>query len=269
MTFFDAAAIRFGGSNVKMSGDLMSLPCRRSKSIWSRRGVLLAAMAALVLPVLLPGGARTEASGVTATIPDRLLRPFPALSSRIAGLELAKGRFLVASRDLRDPNFAKTVVLLLDYNEMGAMGLVINRPTELSIATALPDVEGLDDRKESVWVGGPVATHQMLMLVRSSDHPEGSDPIFDDVYVSGSRDLLGRLVEAEGDVAKFRIFAGHAGWMPMQLDAEVARGGWEVLPGDADMVFDESPAEVWPDLSERGSVKWALLKSPQEGKPLS
>jgi putative transcriptional regulator len=225
-------------------------------------------MAALVLPVLLPGGARTEASGATATISGQFLRPFPALSSRGAVLELAKGRFLVASRDLRDPNFSKTVVLLLDYNEMGAMGLVINRPTELSIATALPDVEGLDDRKESVWVGGPVATQQMLMLVRSTDHPEGSDPVFDDVYVSGSRDLLGRLVEDGGDVAKFRVFAGHAGWMPMQLDAEVARGGWEVLPGDADMVFDDSPAEVWPDLSERGSVKWALLKPPQEGEPL-
>ncbi|MGB3564873.1 MAG: YqgE/AlgH family protein [Thermoanaerobaculia bacterium] len=219
--------------------------------------------------MVLPGGARTEASGATATIPDQILRPFPALSNRVVGLELAKGRFLVASRDLRDPNFAKTVVLLLDYNEMGATGLVINRPTELSIATALPDVEGLDDRTETVWVGGPVATHQMLMLVRSGDHPEGSESVFDDVYVSGSRDLLGRLVEAGGDVGRFRVFAGHAGWMPMQLDAEVARGGWEVLPGDADMVFDESPAEVWPDLSERGAVKWAFLKAPKEGKPLS
>jgi len=244
----------------------MNRSCRHEDSRRPLKRLLLAATA-LMLPVLLPGLPRSEAADGIGSLPGRLLRPTPALRGRKAGLELAKGRFLVASRDLRDPNFSKTVVLLLDYNEMGAMGLIINRPTELSIATALPDVEGLDDRKESVWVGGPVATHQMLMLVRSSDHPEGSDPIFDDVYVSGSRDLLGRLVEAEGDVAKFRIFAGHAGWMPMQLDAEVARGGWEVLPGDADMVFDESPAEVWPDLSERGSVKWAFLKPPQEGEP--
>jgi putative transcriptional regulator len=219
--------------------------------------------------MLLPGGARIEASGATATIPDQLLRPFPVLASRGAALELAKGRFLVASRDLRDPNFSKTVVLLLDYNEMGALGLIINRPTELSISQALPDVEGLDNRKENVWVGGPVATLDMLMLVRAGDRPEESDAVFDDVYVSGSSELLARLVDSEEGGGTFRIYVGHAGWAPRQLDAEVARGGWEVLPGDADMVFDESPAEVWPDLSERGSVKWALLKSPVEGEPLS
>jgi putative transcriptional regulator len=236
----------------------MSLSCRRRKSTWTRQGALLAAMAALILPLHLLGGALTEASGTT-TIPDRLLQPFPLLSSRGAALELAKGRFLVASRDLRDPNFERTVVLLLDYNEMGAMGLVINRPTELSIAKLLPDVEGLEDRKENIWVGGPVATGQMFMLVQASEPPEGSDPVFDDVYVSGSKDLLGRLAAAGGDGAKFRIYAGHAGWAPRQLDAEVARKGWEILPGDADMVFDDSPAEIWPDLIERGAVKWAGL----------
>ena len=235
----------------------MSLLCRRRKSNWTRQGALLAAMTALILPMLLLGGSPTKASGTTATIPDQLLQAFPALSSRGAALELAKGRFLVASRDLRDPNFERTVVLLLDYNEMGAMGLVINRPTELSIAKVLPDVEGLEDRKEKIWVGGPVATGQMFMLVQASDPPEGSDRVFDDVYVSGSKELLGRLVVAEGDAAKFRIYAGHAGWAPRQLDAEVARRGWEILPGDADMVFDDSPGEIWPDLIERGAVKWA------------
>jgi len=228
----------------------------------------LAALVALVLPVLLPGGARIEASGSTAMIPDQLLRPLPALSSRSAALEPAKGKFLVASRDLRDPNFERTVVLLLDYNEMGALGLIINRPTELSISTALPDVEGLDDREESVWVGGPVATLHMLMLVRAGDRPEEADAVFDDIYVSGSTDLLSRLVDSEESVGSFRIYVGHAGWAPRQLDAEVARGGWEVLPGDADMVFDDSPKEIWPDLIERGAVKWAGLESSTVGWPL-
>ncbi|TNF70672.1 MAG: YqgE/AlgH family protein [Acidobacteria bacterium] len=241
----------------------MNRSCHCDGAQRALKGLMLAAMA-LLLPVLLPVLPTSEAAVRSGSLPDELLRPIPTLRGRNSGLELAKGRFLVASRDLRDPNFSKTVVLLLDYNEMGAMGLVINRPTELSIATALPDVEGLEDRKETVWVGGPVATYQMLMLVQSSDRPEDSDPVFDDVYVSGSRGLLGRLVEAEGEAGRFRIFAGHAGWAPMQLDAEVARGGWEVLPADADMVFDETPAEVWPDLSERGAVKWASLRSPRQ-----
>jgi putative transcriptional regulator len=247
----------------------MSRSCRRSKSLWCRQGLPLAAVVTLMLPVLDPGGGRIEASGANATIPDQLRRPFSALSSPTAGLALAKGRFLVAGRDLRDPNFERTVVLLLDYNEMGAMGLVINRPTELSIAKLLPDVEGLEDRKENVWVGGPVATGQMFMLVQSSEPPEDSEPIFDDVYVSGSKDLLGRLAKAGTNGAKFRIYAGHAGWAPMQLDAEVARRGWEVLPGDAGLVFDESPAEIWPDLIERGAVKWAGFDSSTSGAAIT
>lgn len=245
----------------------MSLQGNREKTGWCRQGALLAALAILLAPMFLPGVSRTEASVTGTTIPDQLLRPFPAHSNRAAGLELAKGRFLVASRDLRDPNFERTVVLLLDHNEQGALGLVINRPTDLNIATALPDVEGLEDRKETVWVGGPVATLNMLMLVRAGDRPEKADAVFDDIYVSGSTELLAQLVDSAENAGSFRIYAGHAGWAPRQLDAEVARGGWEVLPGDADMVFDESPAEIWPDLIERGAVKWAGLESSRTRLP--
>lgn len=224
--------------------------------------VFLAATA-LIMPALLPALPNAGTASAARGFPDELLRPLPRLSGVDAALAPAKGKFLVASRDLRDPNFTRTVVLLLDYDEMGAMGLVINRPTEMSIATALPDVEGLEGRNENVWAGGPVAVHHLLILVRASTRPAGSDEVFDDVYVSGSRDLLGRLVDAEERVETFRIYAGHAGWAPMQLDAEVARGGWEVLPGEADLVFDDTPAEVWPDLVERGAVKWAGLELPE------
>ncbi|MCK4988706.1 MAG: YqgE/AlgH family protein, partial [Desulfobacterales bacterium] len=100
--------------------------------------------------------------------------------------ELAKGKFLVASRRLRDSNFRETVVLLVEYGLDGAIGLVINRPSEVKLATVFPDIKELKARKDTIYVGGPVAVNQMLMLIRSSRVPEESQEITQDVYISSS-----------------------------------------------------------------------------------
>jgi hypothetical protein len=81
--------------------------------------------------------------------------------------ELAKGKFLVASRKLQDPNFKETVVLLIDYGMDGAMGLVINRPSAVKLATVFPDIKELKQRKDTIYVGGPVEVNKMLLLIRS------------------------------------------------------------------------------------------------------
>ena len=85
--------------------------------------------------------------------------------------ELAKGKFLVASRRLGDPNFSETVVLLIEYGPEGAVGLVINRPSNVKLSTVFPDVKELKQRKDTIYVGGPVAVNQMLMLIRSAQAP--------------------------------------------------------------------------------------------------
>ena len=145
----------------------------------------------------------------------------------------AKGRFLIASRDLRDPNFEQTVVLLVDYSADGATGVIVNRPTKTRAAQLLPEVEELEEREDKVWLGGPVATWQMVLLARSSERREGTHLVFDDVIFSGSKDVLKRLIGEEGE---FRIYVGHAGWAPGQLDREIERGGWHILPATVDMV---------------------------------
>lgn len=162
----------------------------------------------------------------------------------------AKGMFLVAGRDLKDPNFARTVVLLVGYGEEGAVGVIVNRPSTARLPDLLPEVEAADELPP-VYLGGPVAPAQMLMLVRSSSQPEEADAVFEDIYVSSSRTLLERLASEGG--ADLRVYAGYAGWAPGQLDWEIERGGWWLIPADAESIFDRDPDDVWPQLIRRTS----------------
>jgi putative transcriptional regulator len=178
--------------------------------------------------------------------------------------ELAKGKFLVASRQLRDPNFKETVVLLIDYGQDGAMGLVINRPSDIKLATIFPDIKELKERKDTIYVGGPVAVNTMLLLVGTPRVPEASQEVTQDVYISSSWKVFERLMKNAAKNEKFRIFAGYAGWAPDQLDFEKSRGDWHVLKADAETVFDKKPAEIWQELILRASVKWVKNEHIQE-----
>jgi putative transcriptional regulator len=175
--------------------------------------------------------------------------------------ELAKGKFLVASRQLQDPNFRETVVLLIEYGQEGAMGLVINRPSAVKLATIFPDIKELKQRKDTVYVGGPVEVNKMLLLIRSPKMPEGADEVTAGVYISSSWKVLEGLVKKKATREdRFRLFAGYAGWAPTQLDFERTRGDWHVLKADAESVFSQKPAELWPALIRRVTVKWVLME---------
>ena len=176
---------------------------------------------------------------------------------------LAKGKFLVASRRLGDPNFAETVVLLIDYNQKGALGVVINRPADEQLSTLLPNVEGLRQRADPIFLGGPVGRNQLLILARSPSQPEESLPVFEDVYTIAGQTVLERLIHDVGANVKFRAYIGYAGWGAGQLDFEMSRGGWHVVPADTATVFDKPPSEIWPDLIRRGEAQWVLRQSPE------
>ncbi|MGD9080084.1 MAG: YqgE/AlgH family protein [Desulfobacterales bacterium] len=174
--------------------------------------------------------------------------------------ELAKGKFLVASRQLQDPNFRETVVLLIEYGLEGAMGLVINRPSAVKLATVFPDIEELKQRKDTIYVGGPVAVNQMLLLIRSSKMPEDATAVVPDVYISSSWKVLEGLIKKTTKDEGFRLFAGYAGWAPSQLDVERTRGDWYVVKADADSIFSQNPSELWQELIRRVTVKWVLME---------
>jgi putative transcriptional regulator len=169
---------------------------------------------------------------------------------------LAKGRFLVANRNLSDANFAETVILLLDYHNRGAMGLIINRPSEVRLAKVWPDMAGLQQRADTVYIGGPVESRRMVMLIRASSALDDAKQVLDGVHVSSSRKLFERLVDQADPAERFRVYAGYAGWAPGQLEREVERGDWHVLPADAETVFDKAPADIWPELIRKGAIRW-------------
>ncbi len=171
-----------------------------------------------------------------------------------------KGMFLVAGRQLQDPNFARSVVLLVDYGEHGAAGVIVNRPTEARLADLLPEIPGAEQMAGRVFLGGPVSPDGVLVLMRADSAPEAARPVFDDVYVSSSREILERLAR---DGGTFRVYAGFAGWAPGQLDWELRQGGWSLWPADVETVFDEQPDEVWRKLERRANSP--LASAPVSG----
>jgi len=162
-------------------------------------------------------------------------------------MEVSKGVFLVASRNLLDPRFRETVVLLTRHSGLGTEGLIINRPTEVPLTEAFPEIPSLEQNTDPVYIGGPVESHRMQLLIRSRSKPEGSLPVLDGVYVGSSGELLERLSAEE----PFRVFAGYAGWARGQLDDEISRGGWHVMPADAKTIFERNPEDIWSELMRR------------------
>ena len=171
------------------------------------------------------------------------------------GYRLRRGMFLIADPQLPDPRFARTVVLLLEYDETGAMGLVINRPTQLSLSDALvtPPPGSTD---HLVYYGGPVEHRRLIALLRSPDAVGDAQHLFGDVYASASIDILRRMLERRGHASDVRTYLGYAGWSPGQLDAELARGDWTVTPADSESIFDAPPDEVWEELMRRNAGQW-------------
>ena len=174
----------------------------------------------------------------------------------------SKGRFLVASRQLTDSQFSKTVVLLLQYDRHGAMGLIINQPTEVKLHKILPEIEGLQQRSDTIYHGGPVAKNQLMLLIRTGNPPEGSHHVFNDIYISSSRTVIERMISDPAAEERFRVYAGYSGWAPGQLDQEISRGGWHILLADPETVFEKASRDIWPELIRRSSAQWVGVTWP-------
>ena len=156
---------------------------------------------------------------------------------------LKPGVLLYASPGLREPNFSETVVLLVEYGPKGAMGLVINRPTEWKASEALKDASAL--RKVVVHWGGPVQTDAVFGLVRATRPPKRGVRVLDDVFLTGQRKDLEAAVREDEAGTRVRVYAGYAGWGAGQLEGEVLGNGWIVAPGDPDAVFSSRPEGLW------------------------
>lgn len=155
-----------------------------------------------------------------------------------------RGRLLVAGPPLEDPNFRRTVVFMIEHNDDGALGVVLNRPSPIDIADALPQWVGLAAAPPAVFIGGPVEQGAVLGLGRLVDDaaPEGLTPVHAGI---GVLDLEADPARLQGDVGGVRLFTGYAGWGPGQLEAELAMGGWFVVDAEPSDVTTTAPDDLW------------------------
>lgn len=174
----------------------------------------------------------------------------------LAGLaraeERPRGLLLVAAPGLADPNFRETVVLVARHGHGAPVGVVLNRPSPLTLGEALADHHArLRARTDPIFAGGPVAPATLVVVYRATESLGESLHVADDLYMSLAGTAFERVLGPEPGAAAFRIYAGYAGWAPGQLEREIQAGGWYVLPAEADVAFDAHPASLWRRLVER------------------
>ena len=174
--------------------------------------------------------------------------------------DIAVGKLLVASRDLGDPNFAKTVILLVRYDdEKGAVGLVINKRTDVPISRVFRDLKEAKGRGDPIYIGGPVELNTVMALLKTGNKPEGATRVFGDVYLISDKDLLTQTLASKAEATVFHTYVGYAGWGPGQLEHEVQLGAWHIMRGDAAAVFHADPDALWDRLIQRTETNIALL----------
>src|SRR5262249_54337847 len=164
-----------------------------------------------------------------------------------------RGQLLIAGPGLVDPNFWRTVVLVGEHSEEGALGVVLNRPSETSVEEAVPELAALADGMGTVHVGGPVQSSAIVVLADFADPDSTRSLVLDSIG------FLSTEVEPEslGELRRARVYVGYAGWRPGHLDGQLADGSWIVEPARAGDVFTSDLEVLW------GSVL------PPESDPIS
>jgi putative transcriptional regulator len=167
-----------------------------------------------------------------------------------------RGQLLIAGPKLEDPNFWRTVILIVEHNEDGALGLVLNRPSETTVGEVVPQLGELVDPAEDVLVGGPMQPGAVIVLADFLNPDDAAMIAFDAIGVMSSGS---DPIDLADGVRHARAFAGHAGWGPGQLDGELKRGDWILEPASHRDAFTTDPSELWIDVLARKGGSYALL----------
>jgi putative transcriptional regulator len=153
---------------------------------------------------------------------------------------------LVARAELPDPNFADSVVLVMNNLGPAPVGLIVNRPTRISVSQLFPDLKRLAQLPDKLYFGGPVAIESVWFLVRAATPPEHAIQACDGIYLSANRALLLRLLGRDKPMDGLRIFIGHSGWAPGQLEGEIAGGDWKLERAESETIFSGKSDHPWP-----------------------
>jgi putative transcriptional regulator len=170
-----------------------------------------------------------------------------------------RGKLLLAGPMLKDPNFDRTVILICEHTEEGALGLVLNRPSETVVDEAVPDLAWVADGDATVFVGGPVAPTGVIVLAEWIDPARAVVLVDGDLgFVPGDIDDTDALAAA---IRRARVYAGHAGWGPGQLEAELAEEAWIVETPLREELFSAEPEALWSAVLRRMGREFALLST--------
>lgn len=166
-----------------------------------------------------------------------------------------RGQLLISGGGLYDPNFRHTVVLIGEHGAEGAVGVVLNRPLDVTVEEAAPPLATLVGPEERLFEGGPVQPEQPVLLA------EVADPGMVDLVVFGSVGFLTGDVpwDVRSGILRARVFAGYAGWGPGQLEAEMETGSWIVDPAREDDVFTDAPEQLWRRVLERKGPRYRRI----------
>jgi putative transcriptional regulator len=179
--------------------------------------------------------------------------------------ESLAGQCLIALKHLRDPNFFRSVVLMVEHGSTGAMGLVINRPSRVSVVKALEGHFEFPESSDLVYTGGPVEQAALFIMHNSAELGGSEPPLIPGLFVGSSAETFEEVVRnaAEGRAGlKYRILAGYSGWAPDQLESEISRGDWRAVPATADQIFQNDPYTLWDLLTNQVSPTRKLAPHP-------
>lgn len=170
--------------------------------------------------------------------------------------ESLAGQLLLASPSLHDPNFARTVVLIGVHSADGAMGVVLNRPSAVTVGEAVPQLEPAVDELERVYVGGPVQPSSVVCLAEFLDPSLAELLVLGRIGFPAAGTSVAELAEA---TTRRRVYAGYAGWSEGQLDAEIEQGDWIAHAAIPEDVFTDVPEDLWSAILTRKGGSYALI----------
>jgi putative transcriptional regulator len=173
--------------------------------------------------------------------------------------DLAQGSILIMQRDVPDPIFSHSVIVLAHNDNTGAVGLMIHYRSDVTIRRALAGIEGAEKRTDTLFVGGPVELEGVMALLRSSSPPADASPVAGKLYLVTSKRGIASALSEGRKASDLRIFLGYAGWGPGQLAREVRQGGWYIFDYDESLVFDEHPETLWKRLFEKTELLKVLF----------
>jgi len=183
------------------------------------------------------------------------VQSFPVQSRNAKSL--GTGKLLVASRNLGDPNFAKTVILLVRYDAQGVLGLVLNRRTDVPLSRVLESLKAAKDRSDPVYVGGPLEMPAVFALFQSPAKLDGAEHVFDSVYLISAKPLFEQTISSHPKPDVFHVYLGYAGWNQDQLRQEVELGAWFVFPAETNTVFKADPDSLWREMIRKTEMQMA------------